>query len=148
MAASLSCIFSCTLASLLTPFLGFLSLLGFFSEMVSALCWKLVFLLWAFAGGGYSCKTGQNAVRFCLLLFAWVRSVLGLCPKKGTENRTERTPGCSGWSSAPFFMVFASLNGQSRTAGVRSCVTVGFYGFSFSEGSVLCYKFRQANRAC
>ena len=72
---------------------------------------------------------------FVFLFFAWVRSVLGLGLKKGTENRTERTLGCSGRSSAsPFYHGFACPNGQSRTARVRSCVTVGFYGFSFSEG--------------
>ena len=88
----------------------------------------------------FSCKTGQNAARFCFLFSAWVRSVLGLPPKKGTENRTERTLGCSGRSSASLFIMgFACPNGQSRTARVRSCVTVGFYGFFFSEvfGSVL-----------
>ena len=149
MAASLSCIFSCTLASLLSPFLGSL-FLRFCSEIVSAFPFGLGrFGLGLLICSCCSCQTGQNAVRFCFLLFAWVRSVLGWCPKKGTENRTERTPCCSGrYSASPFLMDFVSPNGQSRTARVRSCVTVCFYGFFFSEGSVLYYKFRQTNRAC
>ena len=128
--------------------LGFsLSLLGFVRKgfLLSVLA-SLNGYLWICCC--FSCKTGQNAVRFCFLLFDWVRFVLGSRPKKGTENRTERTLDCSGRNSVPPFpWFFASPNGQFRTARVRSCVTVGFYGFSFSEGSVLHHKFRQTTRA-
>ena len=113
------------------------------------LVWNRSICFGSVSGCWFSCKTGQNAVRFCFLLFAWVRSVLGSRPQKGTENRTERTLGCSGRHSAPLFLwFFASPNGQFRTARVRSCVTVDFYGFSFSEGSVLYHKFWQTNWAC
>ena len=109
-----------------SPFLGSLSL-RFCSEMVSAFFFGLEirFVLGLLFCCWFSCKTGQNAVRFCFLFFAWVRSVLGLRPKKGTENRTERTLGCSGRNSAPYFLswFFASPNGQ----------------FKNSEGSLLCY---------
>ena len=100
--------------------------------MVSAFCWKLVYLFWAFAGGGFSCKTGQNAVRFCFLFFAWVRSVLGSCPKKGTENRTERTLGCSGWNSAPLFLWFLLVRMDNQEQrGFALVLRLAFMGSLF-----------------
>ena len=130
--------------------IGVLSFLGFvrkwflLSRLVSVnWFWVCLFVV------GSPVKQDKMPSVYCFLFFAWVRSVLGSRPKKERENRTERTLGCSGRSSASsFFMVFASPNGQSKTARVRSGVTVGFYGFSFSEGSVSSYKLRQTNRAC
>ena len=140
MAASLSCIFSCTLASLLSPFLGSL-FLRFCSEIVSAFPFGLGrFVLGLLICSGCSCKTGQNAVRFCFLLFAWVRSVLGWCPKKGTDNRTERTPCCSGRYSAFFFLIGFCLSEGTIKNSEGSFLCYGWlFGFFFSEvvGSVL-----------
>ena len=105
-----------------TPFLGSL-FLRFCSEMVSAFPFGLGRFVLGLLFCCFSCKTGQNAARFCFLFFAWVRSVLGLCPKKGTENRTERTLGCSGRSSAsPFFHGFCLSKWTIKN----------------SEGSLLC----------
>ena len=93
--------------------------------MVSVFLFKAGLSVWGLLlVVGSSCKTGQNAVRFCFLLFAWVRSVLGMGLKKGTKNRTERTLGCSGRNSAPLCcMVFYKSEGTIQN----------------SEGSLLCY---------
>ena len=127
---------------------GVLSLLGFvrkwflLSGLESVNLFWVCFWLWVFLYNRTKCCP------FLFFAFCLGSLCLRLCPKKGTKNRTERTLGCSGRNSAsPFLWFFASPNGQIRTARVRSCVTIGFYGFSFSEVSVLHNKFWQTNWA-
>ena len=69
---------------------------------------------------------------FVFLLFAWVRSVLGSRPKKGTENRTERTLGCSGRHSAPLFMVFSLVRMDNlELRGFALVLRLVFMGYLF-----------------
>ena len=74
--------------SLLPPFLGSLSLsLRFWSEMVSAFWFGIGrFVLVLFLGVGCSWKTGQNAVRFCFLLFCLGSLCLRLVPQEGNRK--------------------------------------------------------------
>ena len=82
MAASLSCIFSCTLASLFLPS-WVLSLLGFVRKWFLLFVWNGLICFGSVSGCCFSCKTGQNAVRFCFLLFCLGSLCLRFGPQEG-----------------------------------------------------------------
>ena len=130
MAASLSSIFSCTLASLLPPFWGSLSLR--FGNGFGFRVWNRSICFGSVSGCGFSCTTGQNAVRFCFLLFAWVRYVLGSAPRREPKIARKDLSAVLAGTRSPFFMVFLLVRmDNSEQRGFALVLRLAFMGSLF-----------------